>query len=392
MTRAWEGLERARPAGDWLRNLRVGVQIAFLLWIFLAGVNGMGDGFTLVGRSVLDQFFAATSDPIVGLMVGLLATSLVQSSSVITSIIVGLVAAPEHPLPLENAIPMVMGSNIGTTVTNTLVSLAHIGRPDEFQRAFAAATCHDFFNFLTVAVLLPLELATGYLERSATALAGMVSAGSDLSYESPIDGLLELTLAPLKMAAAWLFADWEQAQGLLLVAVSAALIFVALIYLVVTMRQVMLKRAESIVERAVGRSGLIAILVGLVVTMSVQSSSITTSLLVPFAGAGLLTLEQVFPVTLGANIGTTITALLASLAVSGPNAGLGITIAIVHTLFNLTGTLIFYPFPPLRRIPLTLARKLAAIAVRSRKWALAYVLLLFYGLPGLIAMANRLLE
>jgi sodium-dependent phosphate cotransporter len=114
----------------------------------------------------------------------------------------------------------------------------------------------------------------------------------------------------------------------------------------------------------------------------VQSSSITTSILVPLAGAGILTLRQLFPVTLGANIGTTVTALLASLAVSGPTARLGLQIALCHLLFNLTGILLIYMVPPIRQIPLRLASWLADVAVRSRRYALLYVVALFYGLPG----------
>ena len=82
----------------------------------------------MLGRDLLEGFFAATENPFIGLMVGILATTLVQSSSVTTSMIVGLVAAPENPLPLANAVPMVMGANIGTTATNTIVALAHMGR------------------------------------------------------------------------------------------------------------------------------------------------------------------------------------------------------------------------------------------------------------------------
>ncbi|MEI5617209.1 thymidylate synthase, partial [Streptomyces brasiliscabiei] len=88
--------------------------------------------------------------------------ALIQSSSTVTSIIVGLVAGG---LPVELAIPMIMGANIGTTVTNTLVSLGHVRYKDEFKRAFASATIHDFFNLLAVAIFLPLEMAFGILEK-----------------------------------------------------------------------------------------------------------------------------------------------------------------------------------------------------------------------------------
>ena len=142
------------------------VVVLSLLFMFLVGVNGLGDGFKSLGRNFLDAFFTATENPFIGLMVGLLATSLVQSSSVTTSLVVALVAAPENPLPIANAVPMIMGANIGTTVTNIIVSLAHMGRKEEFRRAFVVATCHDFFNYMAVALLLPLELLTGYLQKT----------------------------------------------------------------------------------------------------------------------------------------------------------------------------------------------------------------------------------
>ena len=177
--------------------LRVAV-VLVLLFAFLLGVKGLGDAFGLLGQDLLATFFAATENPFVGLVVGLLATTLVQSSSVSTSMIVSLVAAPENPLPLANAIPMVMGANIGTTVTNTVVSLAHMGRREEFQRAFAVATCHDFFNYLTVLVLLPLELLTGCLRGTAVILASAVEGFGGFEYESPLRGVLAAATAPVE--------------------------------------------------------------------------------------------------------------------------------------------------------------------------------------------------
>ncbi len=136
----------------------------------------------------------------------------------------------------------------------------------------------------------------------------------------------------------------------------------------------------------------VSMLLGAVVTVMVQSSSITTSLLVPLAGAGLLTLEQAFPVTIGANVGTTVTALLATLAVSGANAHAGVEIALVHVLFNLSGRALIYPVPFIRRLPLVAARSLAKSAVESRKWALLYVVGLFYGLPAILVVLNKFFE
>ena len=368
--------------------LRVAV-VLVLLFAFLLGVKGLGDAFGLLGQDLLATFFAATENPFVGLVVGLLATTLVQSSSVSTSMIVSLVAAPENPLPLANAIPMVMGANIGTTVTNTVVSLAHMGRREEFQRAFAVATCHDFFNYLTVLVLLPLELLTGCLRGTAVILASAVEGFGGFEYESPLRGVLAAATAPVERLGASLFGS-QGGQAAFLIVVSAGVIFMALLLLVRVMRSAVQTRVEVFITGVLGSSALLSMVIGAIVTVMVQSSSITTSLLVPLAGAGLLRLEQAFPITIGANIGTTVTALLASLAVSGPNATAGIEIALVHLLFNVSGTALVYPVQVIRQLPLTAARALAVAAVRSRKVALLYVLVLFYGLPAALIIVYRL--
>jgi len=360
-----------------------------LLFIFLVGVKGLGDGFKMLGKDLLDSFFQATSNPFVALMVGILATTLVQSSSVTTAMIVALVAAPSDPLPVINAVPMIMGANIGTTVTNSLVSMGHIGRPDEFRRAFSVATCHDFFNFIAVALLLPLELMTGFLSRSAAAVSGTLMGTGGVEYHSPFKAVLKTTLTPVKDLAKFLFEDSSRAQGIVVVAFSVTAIFLALTMIVKTMRKLLATRVEVALSKAFKMPAIVAMVLGAMLTMMVQSSSITTSLLVPLAGAGVITLRQAFPLTLGANIGTTITALLASMAVSGANAQAGLTIALVHLFFNLTGILLLYPFLPIRRIPMMLAEKLADFSVRRKRWAVVYVILVFFGLPALFAFLNR---
>jgi sodium-dependent phosphate cotransporter len=80
------------------------------------------------------------------------------------------------------------------------------------------------------------------------------------------------------------------------------------------------------------------------------------------------------------------------MAVSGVNARFGVTIALVHLLFNLTGTLMVYPVKAIRQVPLKMAQRLADVAANSRQWALAYVIILFYGLPALFAFAARLFD
>lgn len=358
-----------------------------LLYVFLVGVNGLGNGFKALGEDLLDSFFRATENPFIGLMVGILATTLAQSSSVTTATIVGFVAAPVNPLPIANAVPMIMGANIGTTVTNTIASLAHLGRKEELRRAFAVATVHDFFNYIAVLILLPLELATGYLQKSATALTGMLGGLGGAEYESPIKGAIKAGGVPLERMVEML-APTDRVAAAIYIGVSGLLIVGSLLSIVKVMRSAMKARVEAMVSRALGSHALLAIFVGIIATVMVQSSSITTSLLVPLAGAGVLALDQAFPVTVGANIGTTVTALMAALAATGEYAAAGLTIALVHLLFNLSATVGIFAIPPIRRAPLFLARWLADRAVESKLLAVSYVVALFYLVPAVFAILN----
>jgi len=112
-------------------------------------------------------------------------------------------------------------------------------------------------------------------------------------------------------------------------------------------------------------------------TALVQSSSITTSMIIPLAGAGVLTIEQIFPYTLGANVGTTITAILAALSM-GIEAGM--TIALCHFTFNIYCILFIYP---LKYIPIKSAKTIAAFASKSKKHFILFLVIyiLFHIIP-----------
>jgi sodium-dependent phosphate cotransporter len=324
--------------------------------------------------------------PILALLVGILATTLVQSSSVTTSLVVGFVAAGQ--ISIAAAVPMIMGANIGTTVTNTIASLAHAAREHEFRRAFAAATCHDFFNYLSVIVLLPIELISraiwgqGFLEWLARGIADGLGGVGGATYKSPVKAAFKGGKKLIESAVDSITGGGQLGDIILIIA-GFLIILASLTLIVKTMRGPVVSRMEKYVTRFLGSGGPIAILVGLILTVMAQSSSITTSILVPLAGAGIISLQQIYPVTLGANIGTTVTALLAALA-APENAEAALTIAIVHLLFNLAGILIWYVPSYTRAIPLRLATRFAAVAARSKRWAIGYVCLAFYALPAAI--------
>ena len=163
----------------------------FLLYIFFFSIELMSSAFKMAGRGFAEQLIHTVSDPVAGLLLGFVATGIIQSSSTTTTIVVGLVAS--GALSIQLAVPIIMGANIGTTTTNTLVSMGHVIRPAEFKNAFAAATVHDFFNILAAVTILPLEILFHPVQRVAQSLQGIFAGAGGMNLASP----LKAVVAPL---------------------------------------------------------------------------------------------------------------------------------------------------------------------------------------------------
>ena len=360
-----------------------------LLYIFLIGIKFTGTSFKLFGKDFAEQLISLYSNPFCGLFTGILVTSIIQSSSTTTSLIVGL--AGSGVLPIEAAIPMVMGANMGTTITNVLVSLTFITRKEDFRRAFTAATMHDFFNLFTIIVFLPLELAFHIIEKSALFLTDIFQDVGGVTFTSP----LKLIIDPVTKGFQHFLSDTLGASdvvvGIVLLVIAVILVIFSLVYLVKTMRSLVINTTERVIDRYIFRNTFTAFILGMLLTAVVQSSSVTTSMIVPLVAAGFLGLNRAYPYTLGANIGTTITAILASLAVISSENGntgstAGLTVAFCHLMFNIYGTIIFLP---LKRIPIFCAIKLGNLAAESKKWAFIFVAGVFFALPLLILFITR---
>ena len=369
--------------------LPVRVLLVFLaLYLFLVGIGAMGSAFKAMGKDYTDVLLGSSSNPVVALFVGILATTLVQSSSTTTSIIVGMVAA--GAIPFHAGAYMVMGANVGTTVTNTIVSIGHITRSAEYQRAFAAASVHDFFNLIVLAILFPLEVFTGTLDKLAGfALTGFEGVGGT-KLANPIK-------AATKPLIHWLGDVCDGIAGdsgsVLLLVTSIAMTFVMIAMLVRTLKSIMVERVENLFDRVLFKSAPRSLVFGIALTILVQSSSITTSVAVPLVGAGILTIRQVMPYTMGANIGTTMTALLASLAalaVAAPGdietAHLGLRLAFHHVLFNAVGVALLWNF---REVPIRIAEAFSHLTQKNRLIPLVYILVVFYLTPFLIWWIGR---
>lgn len=328
----------------------------------------LGASFKLFGSGFAEAIFQATSNPVVALFIGILATSIIQSSSTTTSIVVGLVAS--GVLTFESAIPMVMGANVGTSITNTIVSVGHIQRGAEFRRAFAGAILHDLFNVCTVIVLLPIEISFKIIEKSARYMESVFSGFGGMEFGSPLG-------AATKPVAKWILHATGD-NGWIGVILALLILFVALRYIVKILRSLVLSRVERFFQRYIFRTPALGFLLGIAITVMVQSSSITTSIVIPLLGAGVIHMTQVFPYLLGANVGTTITAFLASFVTGNPNA---VAVAFAHLMFNIYGIAIFWP---LKRIPIYMAQKMGEWSERTKLVPIAYILGVFFILPGLI--------
>ena len=375
-------LAQPRRDRDWPAWLN-GILAAAFLYLFLSAINVMGAGLKTLGKNTdwLERLLAyGDHNPLVALFGSVLITAIVQSSSFTTALIITLVGAGQ--LNVETAVYAVMGANIGTSVTNIIVSLGNVRIRRQFRRAFTAALVHDIFNWLTVAILFPLEWISsafsaeghGLLTRLSTWAASGLGLSEMDKGTSPIKTITKPIVNAVEGAGEKLF-DSPKVLGSAVAAAGLMMLFFSLIFMVKNLRGALLRRIEGLFRRVFFRNDAIAYVVGAVTTVMVQSSSITTSLIVPLAGAGTVKLKRVYPYTLGANLGTTITGVIAATAVPVPAA---VAVAISHVSFNLIGTAIWYP---LRRVPINIARWYGRLAANSKRYAMLFLLGVFIIIP-----------
>ena len=367
-----------RHVPGWLR----GVYAGLCLYFFLAALNTMGAGLGTFGEEndLLVRAFEYGRNPFIALMGAVVVTAIVQSSSFTTALIVTLVATGE--MTLGTAVFAIMGANIGTSVTAVLVALANLRIRRNFRRSFTAALYHDLFNLLTVAVLFPLEWITGALHESGrgilTQIAGWGADMIGLEEVARPDSPVRVITGPIVDLVEWsaaLTIPSVMWQGVAVAVVGLIFLFVSLVFMVRNLRGALLRHLDALFRSYFFRTDLRSYGVGVFSTVAVQSSTITTSLMVPLAGAGVVPMRRLLPFMMGSNLATTITSILA--ATANPVAA-AMTVALVHVLFNLVGTAIWYP---LRKIPISIANWYGKLASNALGYAFAFLLLIFLFIP-----------
>lgn len=341
----------------------IGITIAFFVSIQLLGVS-----FRYLGQDIIATINLATANPYIGLFIGLLTTAILQSSSTTTSMAVAAVASGSITLP--NAIPIVMGANIGTTLTSTIVSMSYITKAAEFKKALSAGVSHDIFNILVVFILFPLEIKYSLLTNLSQQLTDLISVNKG-------DGGLGSSFFDFSLVGNLL----EKLVNLIGPFISVILSIVLLFATVKAISSILYKRmvgeTQDQFKMVVFNNTFRSFGWGMLLTSIVQSSSLTTSLIVPLVATSKVKLKRAFQFILGANLGTTITAMLAAIFKSES----AISLAFAHFLFNAIGVIIFLAIPYISDVPTFLAKKLGSLTLRYRVAGFAYIIIIFFLLP-----------
>lgn len=360
-------------------NLKVALYIIGALLLFLFALEMMVSSLSHLGKDLSDTILLATANPFIGLFIGLLLTAILQSSSTITALVVAMVAS--RSLTLESAIPIIMGANIGTTVTAMIVSLGFIPKKKEFKRATAAGAYHVFFNLLTALILFPLEYSNGFLSRLSTAVSAYFiqvpfspfqSANNSLGF---VDHLVAMLLR-------WI------PNPFIISTVSLLILFISILLFRKLISDLLKAKSPEAFGRFFFFSPWKSFGWGLVTTAAIRSSTITTSVVVPVVAKKIAKLREAAPFIMGANVGTTITAIIA--AVFHGTTASAVSIAMAHFLFNFLGVILFMFLPGIKGIPIRLSEGLGQLSMRYRMAGIVFLLLIFFIIPFSLIYFNRL--
>lgn len=438
--------------------------LLFFLYLFLISLNFMTIGISLVSPYALrfsDRINFFLSNPLASLAISILITAIIQNATATTSIAVTMVGAGIIP-SVKNAIPIIIGSNIGTCVTNSFIALTFSEDPGKFKRAFSAATLNDIFNFLTTIVLLSTEIWFDFLSILSNMLASVIrlddpeimknfnfigfilNSVSDLFIKIDNDAInlvnngsnttniaLRCCQNALKISNytetlvqnfiySFNYSEYspqnqnklynssylsgkqcnecnylcmpmiksigDGGTGLFWIIMSLFTLIFSL-YAIVKVLSMLISGPIAIgVCNTINISFLpnfkwinhfFLFFFALFITLMVQSSNIITATLVPLYAIGLVSLQRVYVMTLGSNIGTTLTGILSAFTLPSSCLRKAMQLAFVYSLFNCLGVLLWLPVPYLR-FPKFLAKKLGNIALEYKSFIYVYILSVYF--------------
>lgn len=352
------------------RTLSLVFLIGGSILLFLFSLDLMVSSLRHLGSDTARSVIEATENPFTALFVGLLVTALIQSSSTTTALTVAMVAS--GAISFQSAIPVIMGANVGTTITSTIVSLGFINKKKEFKRAVAGGTYHCFFNLLTLFVLFPLEFYYGFLSTLSAWVGGAIFPAFE-SAAVPTPGVAWSLFGSITD-----FLVNAISNGAVLTVLSFILLVISILIFRKLISDLLKAQSPEAFSKFFFAGEFKSFFWGVVTTAAIRSSTITTSLVVPMVAKKIVKMRMAAPFIMGANMGTTITAFIAALLNSNNSA---INIALAHFLFNFIGVLLFFPIPALKEVPIRLSVSLGKLTLRYRIAGFVFILLTFFIIP-----------
>jgi sodium-dependent phosphate cotransporter len=354
------------------RNLRYALFIFITLIFFILGIEIIVSSLQSAGEESINAILRATSNSFTAFFIGVVVTAMMQSSSTTTAITVALVAS--NTIQIHSGVCIVMGANLGTTITRMIVSFGFFSEKKEYKRAVSASAYHFFFNLFTILILFPLELYNQFLSRLSIAVSKYffsssipVAGTQGVKVWSLFDPLNHL-LQAVSPVSAVIF-------GLILIFTSI-LLFRRIISLLLK------AKSPEAFSRFFFKSRMKSFIWGIITTAAIRSSTITTSVVVPIVSKQITSLKQASPFILGANLGTTITAFFA--ASLNQSNGYVMSIAMSHFLFNLIGVMLFFPFTNVEKLVLFSAKSFAKVSAAHKFVLLGFILATFFFFPFLM--------
>ncbi len=398
---------RQIPAGNdqvllsgWGKLIRW-ILVMVAIFTIIVGINLILDGVYNVGTSSTSRMYDLARDPFIGLLIGVLATALVQSSTTTTTLTVAAVGAGLVSVPV--AIPIIMGANIGTTMTALLVSFSYVGERREFKKAFTTAAMHLWFNTLVVLVMMTIESLFHPLQSLSGYLADRVLGAGDTTVPTThiVATIVEPFIRLIGTHGLFGMVGNDSIATMLAVVTGTVFILVSIRVMSYQLSIITAASAHSLLDmfsgpeedrRANVKTNVFGFGVGVLFTVMVTASAVTISSMQPFAVTQSLKRRAILAVILGANVGTTLTATMATFAIVGVHGAFALQAALVHVSLNLIGAIIVMCLPQLGNTIIRLAEESANIAAQSYTRAIVTILGVFLALPsvGLLIYAMNI--
>ncbi|KAE9548756.1 hypothetical protein FO519_008029 [Halicephalobus sp. NKZ332] len=369
-------------------------------------------------------------NPISAAIIGMVVTLVLQSSSTLISLLVGMVSG--HLITVPAAIPIMMGSEMGASIMNALISLTQSGNRAQFRRAFAAATLNDIFNFLCFLIILPIEILFKPIEKFSEVLVSPlenVHTGKIKTLNFFTDPLLEKIIqiddATLDEASLSNSTDFPETFvfrcinitteeqicpcpyshifaystfsdtiiGMILLLICIISLVLCMYGIVEIMSSLLAGQIAVLLRKLMDKrlpypfgwlTDYIVMFVGCIVVVIVESSSVFRSALTPLVGIGVLTLERLFPLIIGSNIGTTSTGIVAAFSADPTKLQATLQMAFCQTFYNILCAILFFPIPFMRQIPIKLSMKFGDITAEYRWFAVVYIISVFFLMPAIL--------